>query len=199
MPSELPKPTRRTTLTQLCQELVPAWSHALSSPAHVPQTPAFVVQLTVEGDTQHLELHTQGAAHKMGPAENPHVALSCDKDAWRTAMETLVPLGISHLETRLESAKRTLTALQPQAKGMLETFFANPGAIVLTFTDDAGDTAEYTFRLGTGSGPTTRVGLDDKRLHNLINGHAKIPQVLASVDIQGDAAYVTRLLQAFLP
>lgn len=198
MASELPKPTRRTTLTQLCQELVPAWTAALADPAHSTDTPAVCVQVTVDDDTQHVILHVQGPKHTVGPAVAPHLCITCDKDAWRTAMESLLPLAITNLETRLDKARGALTVLQPHAEAALQTFLANPGNIVFTFTDDAGDNASFTFRLGSGSGPTTRIGIDDKRLHALISGHARMPQVLGAVDIQGDAAYLTRLVQVLM-
>jgi len=194
---EFPKPTRRTTLTQFCETLVPAWSALLADPA-LKDSPALHVDITVDDETQHLILHAQGPRHGQGASQTPHLRVTCDKAAWRTAMESLVSLGIEHLEKRHEKARATLLLLQPQAQASLTAVMQNPGTLEFTFVDDAGDAAVYTFRLGTGVGPVTKIKLDDKRLHALVSGHAKLPQVLSSVDIAGDAGYVTRLVQLVL-
>jgi hypothetical protein len=197
MPPEFPRPTRRTTLTQLCQELVPAWSAQMAHPA-LDHSPSFTVQITVDNDTQHLILHATGPRHGQGAASAPHLSISCDKEAWHTAMESLLSLAIDHLEKRRDKARAVLLVLQPQAQATLTALMQNPGTIAFTFVDDAGDPSVYTVRIGTGSGPTTQLSIDDKNLRSLVAGHAGVPQILASIDIKGDAGYLTRLVQTLI-
>lgn len=196
----LPRPPRRCAPQAFFLEYVPqAWT-ALVGDAPLPgQTLA--AELVAQIDDESFTLHLQDGRLSVragAPKGTPLLHVRCDKDSYQTAVRELLPRLLDGAEARagevVAKAPKVLSLWTAEQQAAVQQL---PGTIGLDYTDDAGDVATFELLHAGGAGPRAQVHLSDADLDTLLKSHGNPAQALmkARIRIEGDTAYVMRLLQ----
>ena len=201
MTLNLPRPPRKITPEAFyCTYLPSVWKTFVANQTLVwPEDASWHVANQVSVDGQHWTLHFDAGdvTAVAGSAAAPALSATCDLEAWRAALRAIFMPALEHVEAHAYDAwtqLRRFIALHPTlpAPAVVQ---ANPGRISIELTDDAGDAYRYDFIVGGGGPRHATLLLKEDDIPALLQGAGNLPRLLQTrLTIQGDAAYVVRLL-----
>lgn len=196
----LPRPPRRCAPEAFFLEYIPqAWTALVGEGPLPGQSLAAELVAQVDDASFTLQLQDGHLTVRAGaPRGTPLLHVRCDRGSYQTAVRELLPRVLDSAQARadevLAQAPRVLALWTPEQQAAAQQL---PGTITVDYTDDAGDVAKFQLLHAGGTGPQAQIHLSDADLHTLLQSHGSPAQALmkARIRIEGDTAYVMRLLQ----
>lgn len=199
----LPPAPKRPKPDAFYLEYIPEFWQAFIEGAGLPDL-RLEIQVEVEPEPLRYVILLDGdqVTSRVGLAEQPHVLVAFDMEAYRTASRDLWPRAVRRLQTTFDRARQRLHDMFDgvDADAWLESLLELPGELTLEHTDDAGDTTVTRVTIGTGPGARARIVSSDADAALLLGGKSGLLQLLKSrVKIDGDSGWVIRLATRLQP
>ena len=187
---KLPRPPRRATPDSFYRDYVPElWKSLPAAPAAPESRATICIELPER--SERFTLNFEGTEVTVGtePCDAPLLTVSSDYESWKLACLDLLP----RILKKLESWPETRRAPNPDRA---LRWASRPGGLEIELTDDAGDQARFSVRIGEGSARRAMIRATETDLWRLLEPGARLSSLLRSkLELDGDAGYPIQLAQ----
>jgi len=196
-PDALPKPPRGCGSGEFYCDYLPQLWRAVAPADGWPDW-QFEVEIAMLGDDspepEHFVLRFDAGRidGRAGRGDGPVATLELDQTSFRLAVFDTLPRILRKLNRKLDDIRRQFVrVLNDLPPGLTpERLTRQPGRLVHGHTDDAGDRAEFRWRIGSGQGPQVTVEGTDDDLWSLLDRGGIYALLRNNLVIEGDVAYL---------